>query len=149
MPAGLGVAASGETVEAVTIRRGQVKDYRAVLADRERYRSVVAYWQDQETGKRISERAGEGEPVFVLRHTCPDAGQAKSAAQSRLAQLARGRSTVSLTLANGDPAPRAQSPVTLIGFRPGVDDKWVAKRVVHKLTGSGYTTSIEAELPTK
>ena len=42
MPAGQGLAASGEPVEAVTIRREQVKDYCAVLADRGRYRSVGA-----------------------------------------------------------------------------------------------------------
>ena len=67
---------------------------------------MIAHWQDQEEGKQVSERAGEGEPVFVLRHTYPDAEQAKSAAQARLDQLSRGRSTVSLSLANGDPTPR-------------------------------------------
>ena len=148
VPAGQGLAASGEPVTAVTIRREQVKDYRAVLADRGKYRSVVAHWQDQEGGKRVSERAGEGEPVFVLRHTYPDAEQAKSAAQARLARLARGRSTVSVTLASGDPKLRAQSRVTLIGFRSGVDEEWIATKVVHKLNNSGYSTSVDAEIPT-
>ena len=147
VPASRGIAASGEPVTSVEISRKQVKSYRAVLADRSRYQSVVAHWQDQEAGERKSERAGEGEPVFVLRHTYPDAGQAKSAAQSRLAQLARGRSTARLTLANGDPTPRAQSPVTLVGFRSGVDGNWVAKRVVHKLTSGGYDTVVEVESP--
>ena len=132
----------------MTIRRDQVKDYRVVLADRERYRSVVAYWQDQEAGKRISERAGEGEPILVLRHTDPDAEQARSTAKSRLDQLARGRSTVSLTVANGEPKVRAQSRVTLAGFRTGVDGQWIASRVIHKLTTSGFTTSLEAEIST-
>ena len=145
VPAGQGLAASGEPVEAVTIRREQVKDYRAVLADRGRYRSVVAYWQDQEAGKRISERAGEGEPVFVLRHTYATPEQARSAARSRLNRLARGHSSVSVTPTNGDPKLRAQSQVTLIGFRSGVDGEWVAKRVVHKLTSRGYSTSVECE----
>ena len=147
VPAGQGLAASGEPVEAVTIRRDQVKEYQISLSDRSRYRSVVAQWQDQEQGERVSERAGEGEPVLVLRHTYPDAGQAKSAAQSRLAQLARGRSTARLTLANGDPTPRAQSPVTLAGFRSGVDGDWVAKRVVHKLDSGGYSTAVDVEPP--
>ena len=147
VPAGQGLAGGGEPVSAVTIRRDQVKDYRAILADRGKYRSVEAHWQDQEEGKRASEHAGEGEPVFVLRHTYPDAEQARSAARSRLDQLARGRSTVSLTLANGDPKLRAQSRVTLTGFRTGVDGEWLATRVTHKLTSSGYTTSLEAEIP--
>ena len=147
VPAGQGLAASGEPVETVTIRRDQVKDYRAVLADRGRYRSVVAYWQDQEGGKRESERVGEGEPVFVLRHTYPNADQAKSAAQARLGQLARGGSTVSLTLANGCPKLRSQSEVTLVDFRSGVDGKWVATRVEHKLTTSGLTAQLDAEPP--
>ena len=118
-----------------------------MLADRGRYRSVVARWQDQEEGKQVSERVGEGEPIFTLRHTYPTAEQAKSAAQSRLDRLTRGRSTVSVSLANGDPKLRAQSRITLIGFRLGVDGEWVAKRVVHKLTNSGYTTNLEAEIP--
>ena len=108
---------------------------------------MVAHWQDQEAGKRKSERAGEREPVFVLRHTYPDAGQASSAAKSRLDQFARGRSTVNLTLANGDPKLRAQSLVMLTGFRSGVYGKWVATRVTHKLTTSGYTTTAETEIP--
>ena len=147
VPASHGLAASGEPVSAVTIRRDQARDYRAVLADRGRYRSVVAHWQDQEQGKQASERVGEGEPVFVLRHTYPDAEQARSAARSRLNKLARGRSTVSLTLANGEPKLRAQSRVTLIGFRSGVDGEWVAKRVVRKLANSGFSTGVEVELP--
>ena len=148
VPAGQGLAASGEPVTAVTIRRDQVKDYRAVLADRGRYRAVVAHWQDQEEGKQASERVGEGEPVFVLRHTYPTAEQARSAAQSRLDELARSRSTVSVTLANGDPKLRAQSRIALTGFRSGVNGEWVAKRVVHKLNNSGYSTQVETEIPT-
>ena len=60
VPAGQGLAASREPVTSVTIRRDQVKEYRAVLADRGRHRSVVAHWQDQEEGKRASERGGRG-----------------------------------------------------------------------------------------
>ena len=147
VPAGQGLAASGEPVSRVTIQREQVRDYRAVLADRGRYRSVVAYWQDQDGGKRKSERVGEGEPTFVLRHTYPDAEQARSAARSRLNQFVRGRSSVSVTLANGDPTLRAQSRVTLIGFRSGVDGEWLATRVQHQLTSSGCSTSLKAESP--
>ena len=61
VPAGKGLAASGEPVSAVTIQRDQTKDYRATLADRGKYRSVEAHWQDQEEGKRVSERVGEGD----------------------------------------------------------------------------------------
>ena len=147
VPAGQGLAASGEPVTAVTIKRDQVKDYRAVLADRGRYRSVVAHWQDQEEGQQVSERAGEGEPVFTLRQTYPTAEQARSAAKSRLDQLARGRSTVSVTLANGNPRLRAQSRVTLTGFRSGLDGQWLATGVTHRFTTSGYTTRLEAEIP--
>ena len=68
-------------------------------------------------------------------------------ALSRLDQIARGRSTVSLTLANGNPNLRAQFLVTLTGFRSGVDEQWVATRVTHKLTTSGYSTSLDAEIP--
>ena len=108
---------------------------------------MVAHWQNQEEGKQVTERAGEGEPVFVLRHTYPTAKQAQSAARSRLNKLSRDRSTVSLTLANGDPTLRAQSRVTLAGFRTGVNGEWVATKVMHKLATSGFTTQVEAEIP--
>ncbi len=108
---------------------------------------MVAHWQDQEGGKQVSERIGEAEPVFTLRQTYPTAEQASSAARSRLNKLARGRSTVSVTLANGELKIQAQSRVTLVGFRSGVDGEWVAKRVVHKITNSGYSTQVDAETP--
>ena len=107
----------------------------------------MAHWQIQEEGKQASERVGEGEPVFILRHTYATAEQARSAARSRLDQLARSRSTVRLTLANGNPKLRTQSRVTLIGFRSGVDGEWVATRVVHKLVTRGSTTILDAETP--
>jgi len=47
--------------------------------------------------------------VFVLRHTCPDAEQATAAGQARLDQLARSHSTVSVTLAVGNPRLRSQT----------------------------------------
>ena len=129
-------------MEAVTIRRDQVKDYCAVLADRGRYRSVVAHWQNLEKGKQATERAGEGEPVFTLRQNYPTAAQARSAAQSRLDLLSRGRSTVSVFLANGDPKLRAQSRVNLTGFRSGVDGKWVATRVIHLFAARAYSNPL-------
>ena len=147
VPAGRGLSASGEQVSAVTIRPDQVKEYRATLSDRGRYRSVEAHWQDQDEGKQLTERAGAGEPVFVLRHTYPDAELAQAAAHARLDQLTRGRSTVSATLYRGTPRLRAQSPVTFAGFRSGVDGQWVAMRVSHELSSSGYTTSLEGEVP--
>ena len=146
VPAGQAVAASGKTVTSVSIKRDQVKDYRVTLADRSRYQSVVAYWQDTEQGTRAPERVGEGEPAFTLRHTYPTAAQAASAARSRLNQLNRGKSTASLTLSLGDTALLAQSELALSGFRSGVDGKWLATRVVHKLTQSGYVTTADAEI---
>ncbi|MDE2667566.1 MAG: contractile injection system protein, VgrG/Pvc8 family [Acidobacteriota bacterium] len=147
VPAGRGLSASGEQVSDVTIRPDQVKEYRATLSDRGKYRSVEAHWQDQEEGEQVTERAGKGEPVFVLRHTYADAEQAKAAAQARLDQLARGRSTVSLTLSRGEPRLRAQSRVTLEGFRSGINGEWVAQRVEHEYGSSGYSTSLEGEVP--
>ena len=47
VPAGRGFDVSGETVSAVTIRRDKDKDYRVILAGREKYRSVLAHWQNQ------------------------------------------------------------------------------------------------------
>lgn len=86
-------------------------------------------------------------PPFSLVGVHPGMGSG-CAARATLDQLSRGRSTVSATLALGDLRLRGQSRVTLAGFRPGVDGEWIAKRVVQMLNNSGYSTSVETEIPT-
>ena len=149
VPRGEAKAASGRAVPPATIHRSQTSDHRVTLADRGKHRAVVAHWQDVAAGKQVAEHAGEGEPVYTLRHTYPTAEEARAAAQAKLKSLTRGQATISLTLIPGNPILAAEAKLTLSGFRTGVDGEWVATQVTHDLSDSGYTSRVEAETPTK
>ena len=56
--------------------------------------------------------------------------------------------TISIGLRPGVPTVSAETPLTLSGFRNGVDGLWIAARVSHDIDNSGYSTSVEAETPT-
>ena len=43
----------------------------------------------------------------------------------------------------------AETPLTLTGFREGVNGRWIATRVTHETSASGYSTQVEAETPTE
>ena len=143
----------------IAIHRNQTSGHRVTLADRGQYGAVAAHWQDLEAGEKVRTRAGEGEPVYTLRHPYPNAAEAQAAAQAKLRALNRGTGTLSLTLKSGmpallaetnkpaNPALAAGTRLALSGFRPGVDGDWVLTRVTHEISSSGYTTQVEAETP--
>ena len=156
---GTGQRASGRDLR-IAIHRNQTSDHRVTLADRGQYGAVVAHWHDVEAGEKLQERAGDGEPVYTLRHPYPNAAEAQAAARSKLRALNRGTGALSLTLKNGmpallaesnnpdNPALVAQTRLVLSGFRKGVDGDWVATRVTHEISANGYSTRVEAERPT-
>ena len=145
---GAAMSATMGPVKAVRIAREQTADYRVTLADRPDYRSVRAYWYDTAAGRRVEVTAGEGEPVYALRDDHTDEATARAAAQARLDALGRGAGALSLTLKPGVPTVSAESPLTLSGFRSGVDGRWIATRVSHEISGGGYSSRVEAERPT-
>ena len=146
---GFGRSATQGAVTAVRVTREQAGDYRVTIADRSRYSSVRAYWYDRSAGRRREVTAGSGEPVYALRDDQLDAQTARYAAHARLDALNRGGVTLSLSLRPGAPTVSAETPLTLSGFRNGVNGRWIATRVVHELSGGGLTTEVEAEQPTE
>ncbi len=142
-------SATGGQVTPVRIAREQTTDYRVTLADRNRYRSVNAYWYDMETGQRTKVQAGDGEPIYALRNNYIDEVTARAAANARLDALKRVTGTLSLTLKLGIPTAAAETPLSLTGFREGVNGRWIATRVAHEISNSGYSTTVEAETPTE
>ena len=145
---GAAMSAIRGAVTAVRIAREQAGDYRVTLADRPDYRSVRAYWYDIAAGRRVEVTAGDGEPVYALRDNLTDEATARAAAQARLDALKRGTGTLGLTLNPGVPTVSAESPLTLSGFRRGVNGRWIAASVSHEINNSGYSTTVEAETPT-
>ncbi|MDE0296962.1 MAG: contractile injection system protein, VgrG/Pvc8 family [Bryobacterales bacterium] len=144
---GAAMSATSGPLAAVRIAPEQAADYRVTLADRPEYSSVRAYWYDTAAGRRMEVTAGDGEPVYVLRDDHAGEAAARAAAKARLDILGRGSATLSLSLEPGVPAVSAESPLTLSGFRSGVDGLWIAARVSHEIDNSGYSTRVEAKTP--
>ena len=146
---GQGKSATGQQVTPVTLSREQTGGHRVTLADSGKFQTVRAHWYDMETGERTEVQAGDDEPVYTLRENYIDEATARQAARSKLDMLNRGTATLRLTLKPGNPAIRAETPLTLTGFREGVNGRWIATRVTHEISSSGYSTQVEAETPNK
>lgn len=146
VPAGKATTASGRAMGEVAIACNTETSWRAVLADRGKYKRVVASWHDARNGQRVPEEAGSGDPAYTLRETYPDAASARRAAEAQLRALDLGTGTVHVELP-GRPAIAAECPVVLSGFRAGagVDGRWVTTKVEHALSGSGLTTKLDAQ----
>ncbi len=147
VPAGGGESGSGKPLGATIITPERcAPGWRVTLADRGKYKRVVASWHDPSTGRRVAETAGEGDPAYTLNETFSSSTSARRAAESRLAALERGKGTVSLEIVHGEPGLCAAGVIELRGFREGADGRWSCKRVCHKVTGGGgCSTAVEAE----
>ena len=145
---GAGMSVSAGPVTGANISRYQVSDWRVTLADRPRYRSAKAHWYDKAAARRETVTVGDGKPAYSLRETYADKATALSAAQAALDRLERGGGTLRLTLKPGLPTISAESPINVTGFRNGINGRWIATRVIHELSGGGYSTQVEAETPT-
>lgn len=143
---GQGTAVSGAEITPVELAPAQVTRWRLAISEAEKYTAVEARHYTRETASEEWVRSGEGEgdAVLRLRQTYPDRARAQAAADARLAALARGQSSASLTLP-GDPSIAAETPLTLVGFDPALDGRWIVTTVSHVLDGSGLRTDIDAE----
>ncbi|WP_330927073.1 contractile injection system protein, VgrG/Pvc8 family [Candidatus Sororendozoicomonas aggregata] len=138
---GKGRKVSGPPLPAIALKPEGLSRYRFAMADRGKYVAAIAHWYNNETAQKIPVRVGqsEGQPVYALRGNQPDEEAAKTAARAKLDALARGTVTGQLTLP-GNPTIKAESPLSLTGFREGIDGDWVVTRVEHNLGKSGFKT---------
>lgn len=149
VPLGRSESATGRPTNIRTIHKKQANRHRAVLADRSRFQSVRAHWRDLAQGSQETVSVGQGDPVDTLPRTYPTEAEARAAATSRLNELNRDKSSLTLTLHPGDPLVSAGARLTVIGFRTGINGEWIATRVIHNLIKStGYTTRLTAQKPT-
>ena len=137
-------SATGKTIPEVILRPDELSSWQATLAERGRYGSVIAEWHDKSAAKREMVQAGDGDPIFQLRRSYPDAEQALSATEAKLASLSRGTGSLEVTLP-GNPNLMAEGSVKLTVFRSGIDGRWLINRVTHSISSQGYTTSFSAE----
>ncbi|XPV77921.1 MAG: contractile injection system protein, VgrG/Pvc8 family [Desulfovibrio sp.] len=138
-----GKTTSGKTMPVVNLRKEEISTYSVKIAERAAYKSVVAKWRDTDNAKDVQEKAGSGEPAFIIRHVHKDQKSALDAARSRLNQYQRGKAALSLTLP-GRSDLRAESKLHLSGLPDGVNGVWTVKRVTHEL-GAGYRCRVEGE----
>ena len=141
-----GKAASGVDLPPATILVGQCESWSAVVAGRNEYKAVRAYWQDVKKANRTGVIAGSGSPVMSLKNTYTNATDARRAAESKLKSLQRGAATMTINGLIGDPLMSAERTVSLVGFRQGVDgDNWVINSVSHRFGPGGYTCGLDLE----
>lgn len=68
---GIGMTATGKTINAAVIQRSAGDTYRFALADRDNYTSVIANYQDNSTGKKGAVTVGEGSAIEQIDDTTP------------------------------------------------------------------------------
>lgn len=145
-PIGSGTTATGLRIPGITLARHDGDQHRYHVADREAYTGVRAYWQDAKGAKQQQVTVGDATTLKTLRGAHANAQEATAAAKAEWQRIQRGKATFSLTLAKGRADIYPDMPVTLTGFKPGIDGGgWLVKRVQHRLNDSGFTTQVECE----
>ena len=136
----------GATLGSMRITRASGDQHRYHSAERGAYSGVRAYWTDPNQAEKRSVLVGSEEDEKRLKDTYGSEQDALAAAKSEIQRIDRGAATLSLTLALGQPDLMAQSPVTVIGFKPEIDGTaWLVKTVEHNLDDSGLITRLELE----
>lgn len=136
----------GANLAPIIINKKEVSDYRASITDRDAYASVTATWHDKATARNYTVSTGTAKPAFILRHTYDSEEKAIEAAKAKMESLNQGTNTCEVSLALGNPNLFAESPLILVGFRPGVSGgTWVCTRVEHSFSNSGFKTALSGE----
>ena len=90
---------------------------------------------------------GEDDNVFALTTIFSTKAQAMRAAQAKWDKLQRGVAEFSIRLAFGRADLFPETPVVVKGFKSVIDEQaWIISRVVHNLSGNGFTTVLELEV---
>jgi uncharacterized protein len=146
VPRGRSKSASGRTLSPVTLAREDLTRWGMTIADREAYGSVEAAWQDLDGGDQVIVTAGDAPPVKKLRGTFATADEAGRAAQAELERIQRGKSAPTFTLP-GRPLLAAECSVVISGLRKELCGTWSVKKATHSFSNSGYSTTIDCEVP--
>lgn len=146
-PAGQAATVSGKEIAPAMITRADGDEHSYGSSDRDAYTGVMAYWLDVQTGRKREVIAGDDENMKTLRHTYPSELDAMNAAVAELGRLQRGASSFSLTLARGRADLYPETPVVVSGWKPEIDAQaWLAVKLVHSITDSGFTTKVDCEV---
>ena len=156
-PIGNSQAPSGVALGQVNITRQSGDSHRYSRADRTSdYDETTASYHDESSGKtkHISVKDGKSKPLdslpkdkaHVLTKPAKSKTEAVSKAKASANKKTRQMASFDLTLAKARPDIIADSPATVRGFRPYIDEhQWTVVEVSHELSGTGYSTGIKCE----
>ncbi len=140
------LAVSGAALPIVTISPKQVSRWSASEIARHDYSGARAQWYDVKTGQVMTVSAGSPAGAqLTLSHQYADPVEAAQAARASLARAKRGTGELELSLVLGDPRITTGTHILTVGFRDGLNGKWVAKETTHRLSGAGFATELRAE----
>lgn len=147
LPAGGGKSVSGQDLPHITLVRADGDGHRYLLADRDSYDGVRAYYYDVNSAKKSEAIAGGGENLKNLRHTYGDLQSALRAARAEWRRVQRGSATLSYNLARGRADLIPELTYTLQGVKGEIDAIiWYGGNVQHRLSADeGFVTSLELE----
>ncbi|MBL4766424.1 MAG: hypothetical protein JKY94_01685, partial [Rhodobacteraceae bacterium] len=112
------------------------------------YSGVKANWYDVAAAvtRTVLAEDDDAEKFKTLLEIFATEEEARNAASAEWNRIKRGRFTMSLTLALGQPALLPETPVALSGWSGNITaHKWICGPVEHTLNGSGLVTKVELE----
>lgn len=145
-PRGKSKSLTGRQLSAVTLDRSEITTWNLNTSEREAYRSVQTFWHNLQTGEKVAVTVGDGDPVKMLRGNFPTSEEAVRAAGADLDRIERGQAGLTLTLP-GRSELAAEGAVFLTGFRKELLGEWSIKKATHPFSRSGFTTTLECEVP--
>jgi phage protein D len=148
MPIGNGASVSGKPLASIELTRRDGDRHRYHVSERENFAGVRAHYHATGRAKRKSVVVGgeDNHNMKVLPETYANEAEARAAATAEFNRVKRSQATMSYTLALGRPDLFPETPVYLTGFKPDIDDEsWLAKKVRHEISDSGYTTQLDLE----
>lgn len=148
LPRQSGQTASGKSLPAVSIRRGDVSRWQFRLGDRSTHKAVKTTYQKKKDGELAvltleNDDAPDGlPPVHSDRHIYPNKSAAEQAAKARLAAFNRSTAGVRLDMV-GRTDLFAERQINALDFKDGLDGEYLVDSVEQVFTQSGWTTTIE------
>jgi len=142
----LGATAAGPPAPNYNLSITQVIEFHATFSLRSRHSKVKARYHDQKTGEtkyvEVVDPNADEDSTTELPFETEDEDSAKRAAGGELRRIHRGAESVTIRMI-GDAQLHAGRPVTLSGFRRGVDKQWLAIKVEHGIDNDGFITELE------
>lgn len=114
----------------------------------DRITGVKAYYYDAGKSKKLHVVIGDNEDnLKEIRYVHRDKKTAELAAQAEYNRCKRSSQKLSYTFAYGQPTLIPEQEFIFSGLKPQIEDIiWLGTNVIHNLTDSGFTTSVELEV---